>query len=568
MKYFKTPQMDLRNAMLVLVFFTICMDCVTGVPQPDRLKVHIVEEEVIVYWKHPVDPPSNFYYNVQMAKYIGEWSKVASCTNITKTYCDLTGSIHDYVAKYKVRVQLVAGNETSEWMIKRFNPKDGELQPPSFTLLATSSTLTVYVHPKPVLNEIFPYGLTHTIHLEEKGKEQQNITAYLKDDVGEEKRTVTFPSLRWGREYCVSIEVEANGAPSRSHVSTQQCLLLPEKEWFIIAVISLSILGAVVIIAVIAVIIFCYLRRSEKTPAALKSPAIGWHPLSIEEDIMEVVTNKGWFLSMYRTEVKNDIKDPIAHLTAQKNEEEDRRTSMDSGVSMESTGPVHSEGSPPVRQEDSGCGSMGGPDSVTSGQTDYPLQDDNDTVQKREDSGVGLGCQTDCSPTKLAGQDKECLIESSAGGNYHSQRPSDVQIHDIEDEDTFKHLTPDGVLAKVVTGYRAGPQSCICSGSGQCTWCHRQESGVVKQYSDVCIENGLLASKFDFLDSYKGQVTGHNRKTETDTAITDDLETTFLQLGEFPLLTSLPPLPPMNCRQDLNMNNVPLSLCDVQLNID
>ena len=43
----------------------------------------------------------------------------------------------------------------------------GELQPPSFSLLATSSTLSVKVHQKLVLRKLFSYGLTYTIYLEE-----------------------------------------------------------------------------------------------------------------------------------------------------------------------------------------------------------------------------------------------------------------------------------------------------------------------------------------------------------------------------------------------------------------
>lgn len=61
--------------------------------------------------------------------------------------------------------------------------------------------------------------------------------------------------------------------------------------------------------------------------------------------MMEVVTDKGWFLSSYRTEVKNCVTNPVTHVTVtEDNEEEDRRTSMDSGVSVESNSATNSEG--------------------------------------------------------------------------------------------------------------------------------------------------------------------------------------------------------------------------------
>lgn len=46
-------------------------------------------------------------------------------------------------------------------------------------------------------------------------------------------------------------------------------LFLP--EWFIIAVSSLSILGVLALVVIMATILLCYLRRPEKTPAALAS---------------------------------------------------------------------------------------------------------------------------------------------------------------------------------------------------------------------------------------------------------------------------------------------------------
>lgn len=291
---------------------------------------------------------------------------------------------------------------------------------------------------------------------------------------------------------------------------------------------------------------------------------------------MEVVTDKGWFLSSYRTEVKNCVKDPVTHVTVtEDNDEEDRRTSMDSGVGMESNSATNSGGSPPMRQEDSGCGSLGGPESSTSSQTDYPMQEkrtDTDIARKREDSGVGLGCQLDSS--SMDGQDSGSLKEAVAGGNYRGQSPSAVQIHACDDEELFKQTLPDSVLAEVVTGYRAGPQSCICSGEGQCTWCHKQghhRTEAIKQYRAMCIANGLLSGKCEFVDSYKGGLTfpSYPKKIQMNTVTMDDLETTFIQLGEtFPLLTALTPLPLVEEGQDFNMNNVPLSLCDVELKID
>lgn len=299
----------------------------------------------------------------------------------------------------------------------------------------------------------------------------------------------------------------------------------------------------------------------------------GWLPLFVGEGTLEVVTDKGWFLSSARTEEKKCVKIPVTHNTIMKNnQDEDRKTSMDSGVSMESNSSENSRERSQINQEDSGCGSLGGPESSTSNQTNYPVQEERthtDTAWKTGDSRMGLDCQLHSSSMNLDGEDSRLLMEDFAGGNYRSQCPSAMQVH-VGDEEAFEQMLCDSVLAKVVTGYRAEPQSCICSGAGQCTWCHKQghyRTGVIKQHRAVFFDNGLQTDKCNTVNSFEGiTFPSYSKTTQMDTVMMDDLEKTFLQLGEtFPMLTALTPLPLVEGGQDFNTNNISLSLCDVQL---
>lgn len=298
----------------------------------------------------------------------------------------------------------------------------------------------------------------------------------------------------------------------------------------------------------------------------------GWFPLSVGEGPVEVVTDKGWFLSNHRTEVKHFAKVPVTHVSIpEDSEEEDRRTSMDSGVSIDSDSTKSSRERPPRAQEDSGCGSLGGSESSTSNQTDYPLQEESAHTgisRKRGDSGVGLSFPLHSSSTSLNGQDGGSLKDTvGAMGNYCRQSPSAAQMKVCDDEDAFTQILHDSVLAEVVTGYRAAPQSCICSGAGQCTWCHKQGLYGTR---DVCIDTGLQRGKCDSADKYKDiTFANSNKETRMDTAVMDDLGRTFVQMREtFPLLTDFTKLPLVEGGQDINMNNVSLSLCDVLLTTD
>ncbi|XP_077578251.1 interleukin-10 receptor subunit alpha [Stigmatopora nigra] len=415
MTFVEVPGIVMTNKTLVIVLFLI-LNSSTGLslPRLDRLSLNILDGEVIVFWKPAQNATSDVHYNVQMTKLAGEWAVVLSCSGITKTFCNLSGHIQDYASGYKVRVQAVDGNHTSEWTVKKFLPNSSDLQPPSFTLYATSSTISINVHQKPILRQLFPFGVTYILHLKEIAKNdkvpvKETTVMYLTDDLDQESKT--FSSLQWGVKYCVSVMVEGNGALSRSDFSPEQCLLLPEREWFVVSVTSLSVLGLMAVGAVSAIGLVCYLKRPAKIPVVLKSPVLNWDPLSVGDGPMEVVTDKGWFLSSHGTQ--HPTKNPQIKLAFNLAEENQRRPSQDSGVIVVCNAVDKPQTSIRGTQEDSGCGSMG--------ETVYP--------------------QNDPIPTKT-----EDLVQVK---DYHRQNPA---LHVPQDQ-----IPSSPVLAQVVSGYRAGP---------------------------------------------------------------------------------------------------------------
>ncbi|XP_055022982.1 interleukin-10 receptor subunit alpha isoform X2 [Boleophthalmus pectinirostris] len=534
--------MDSNKTPIQIFFIVVFVSCVAGqrLPSPVNLQVNILDGEVIAHWDKPTGAPSDVRYNVQFGRHAGEWTKVNKCTNITEMFCDLSHRIEEYTGIYKVRVQLEAGGAQSEWTHKKkINPTSTELQPPSFTMWATSSTLTIHIHQKPILRKLFLYGITYTIYLVET-EQNKNTTAYLKDDIWDHQRKKEFSSLRWGKEYCITIKVEGNGGLASS-LSHPQCVTLPDQEWIITAIVALTIMGALIIVAFISSLILCYVKQPVKTPTALKSPACGWRPLSIGECTMEVVTDKGWFLSSAGTEVKHGFKNlPKTYISDQKNGEEDRRSSTDSGVSIKST-------SDNTTQEDSGCGSIGLQDTICN----YPQDEGSDTLSKAEDSGMGLNCHSDASSLNLEDQDSGCLNKS---GEYHKQHLLTVNIHDCDNEDIFKETLPQTQLISVVSGYRKNTSICTCSGANLCIWCHNQDS-YRGQYKGL--------HKHNMVESY-----GHSTpKAQTDIVDKKRTNMTLVQMEEtFPMLTSLSSFPLLQKGRDFNMNDVSVSLCDVEFN--
>ena len=293
---------------------------------------------------------------------------------------------------------------------------------------------------------------------------------------------------------------------------------------------------------------------------------------------MEVVTNQGWFLSSPRPETTSwgGLGTPAPEEERTK-EEKESRTSLDSGVSVKSHSGV-SEGGRGGEEnrregEDSGCGSMGEVESITSsrsGTGEPPLQD------------LQLG-----SSGSLDGEDCGLLprIMHLAGDGYVSQSPCSVDLQ--ASKDSFKHIPFETqidmaecitsyrpgnwqtktVMADVMTGYKSGHVACVRSDTGN----YRVQEE--HQIAPPCFST----SQRQFLTCNTGKVlTGQQRNTPLPMETVANLEDSVLMphapqqsihLGEsFPLLTALSELPlldgGLNCNADMTAF---ISLCNVEL---
>ncbi|XP_055752319.1 interleukin-10 receptor subunit alpha-like [Salvelinus fontinalis] len=570
----------------------ISSDYVSGkdLPMPVNLMVDIWDGEVTLLWDPPEGAPPLAQYQVQMARYVNNnWTNVTSCDRTELTYCDLSYLIDDFFMIYKVRVRLVTENSISAWsQPKKFNLRESKLQHPSSTLLATSSSVTVLVHRKPLLKKIFPFGLTYTIYLQGKGQGHKTVIRHLKDEDDEDKPEVRFTSLDWGQEYCVSLKVAGNGGEFTSELSPEQCLLLPEQEWYILAVVSFSILSVMGVLVILSLCLCYFLMRPEKMPVALKSPGSGWQPLCVGVDPVEIVTDKGWFMNTARTDAMVWLADERT-TTAGKGEleeGEDRRAGLDSGACTQSHISGNGKGGSPAKQEDSGCGSLGAPESAISSSsgTGEPLLLDgtmNTDINLKEDSGVGLGCQLGCAGS-LQGEDCGILpeMEMVTEDGYRSQSPSSVDTHVFETEQRFQQISCETVMADPVVGYKSGHIACVCLGTSQCVWCQtrRHNEGSVDGQSVALFsltEEQLgcsnLTGDICEMESTSSSYKKTNLQVDTVVNLEDSVTFSYLPtcIGEsFPLLAALSELPLVEGGLNCSVNTWLPSLGDLEVTFD
>ncbi|KAM9469214.1 interleukin-10 receptor subunit alpha isoform 1-T1 [Clarias gariepinus] len=412
-----------------------------------NVKIHIWEGNVTVTWDPPQENPGDYLYQVQLMNYVDSpnvWVNVSHCNLFKSTICNI-GNIS---VKSELKVQVgVLMNQSMSWSAKRhINIRSSQLFPPTFKLSSTPDSVRVKIHRKPILNEIFPYGLKYIIDLWQKG--QENQTQIKSDD--SEDREITFSSLSPLQEYCVRVKVESLSTEA-SNISSVHCVKLPLGPIMLITFILLGVLG----IAFFLMITSYFLKRPQKMPSALKLVVDAWKPMIIKSDQVEPVTDKGWMVFSNNMDTKKDIAFP--------EEDKERRGSLDSGVSIERL-PLSVSDAKTEEQigdaVDSGCESLND-GSVKRVMRQFSNQEIHCSGKNEgtEDSGLGLSHREVSG--SLEGEDTGLLSEVVVGDGYRSQSPSSV--------DTQNDL--DLNMAAPAAGYRSSHVKCTCSDHEYCIWC-------------------------------------------------------------------------------------------------
>uniref|UniRef100_A0A8C6SK69 Fibronectin type-III domain-containing protein n=1 Tax=Neogobius melanostomus TaxID=47308 RepID=A0A8C6SK69_9GOBI len=110
--------------------------------QPTNVTFTSVNLRNILQWSPGKDTPTNTKYHVNYAIY-GErkekrvhWRSVPHCTEITRTWCDLSEETSDLEHGYYAKVRAVSRKSNSKWVLtKRFHPKhDIEFGPPNISV--------------------------------------------------------------------------------------------------------------------------------------------------------------------------------------------------------------------------------------------------------------------------------------------------------------------------------------------------------------------------------------------------------------------------------------------------
>ncbi|KAL2095602.1 hypothetical protein ACEWY4_007750 [Coilia grayii] len=420
----------------------------------------------MVTWQLLEEVPANTKYLVKVARPNDRYVNVTYCENSSLTQCDISDLVTNYTSRYIVWISLVTLHGNCLWSKKKvFSMTESRLLPPILHVAAHSGSVSVKVQSKPKLLKIFKYQVKYTFTLRQAG--QNNTTLQEKeitcDAACDPYPEAKFDGLQWGKEYCANVTVEPLSNPTSN--STKQCIYLKPDKFTIITFILIAVSASVVVLMLAGVCFF--LCRPAKTPGTLKPLDTKWRPLNINQTPVEVVISHGWFLSRTTPDPTREMsEDKMAIL-----QEEEKRASLDSGVSMvvgSSRGSGGGRRSVDTEtqdnpQEDSGCGSLGSSaesESNHGGSGMLPLEEgrtNGHRVDQEEDSGLGLGFASETTGNSY-GSDCGSLpdVEFAIGDGYRSQSPSNIVVGNSNDQTTLT-LTPAEMhfdMAAPMVGYR------------------------------------------------------------------------------------------------------------------
>ncbi|KAK6489798.1 interleukin-20 receptor subunit alpha-like [Huso huso] len=254
----------------------------TAVPQqPCDVHFKSFNLKNVLQWSPGKGNNNGTHYTVQHIIYGGEkdvWHDQKQCTNITRTWCDLSKETSDLDEGYYARVKAVLNDISSNWTEStRFDPKlHTKIGPPSLKVRAGERSIFIQLSGpkkwrfdnKTKAKSMAKYykNLQYNVSLY-NDKTKQLLYFQLKNN------SETLDKLDHNTRYCVSARTKVNG--QNSEPSTELCVTTPKdtsSEWLVFIMFR-CILPSVVAFFLIIVILYLMYRyvfgNHQKTPKNL-----------------------------------------------------------------------------------------------------------------------------------------------------------------------------------------------------------------------------------------------------------------------------------------------------------
>ncbi|XP_023140763.1 interleukin-20 receptor subunit alpha [Amphiprion ocellaris] len=279
-------------------------------PSPVNVSFSSLNLRNVLHWFPADGTPDHTHFNVEYAIYGDSikgskgrrvnWRAVKKCTEIVRTWCDLSNEMCDLEQGYHARVRAVGRKSSSKWTVtrRRFDPKlDTSFGPPLVSVEIENDGLTINLkgpmryqpnNQTPVVSMATLYPqMTYIVSIRNN---QRNQVHHFSVDTGPFK----YQLLDYNTEYCFSAESKFLSMPIQCQSSAWQCITTPkdpvvvQMQWVVVGIVVPSLCVCVMVVA--AYFLYHYLTgKGQKNPYILNPPSFHPPPLTFPPENLNFI---------------------------------------------------------------------------------------------------------------------------------------------------------------------------------------------------------------------------------------------------------------------------------------
>ncbi|XP_076612549.1 interleukin-20 receptor subunit alpha [Chaetodon auriga] len=288
------------------LFFTVS----SSPPSPVNVIFSSVNLRNMLHWIPGNGTPDDTHFTVQYAIYGDSvedskgrrvnWRAVRRCTEIGRSWCDLSNETWDLEQGYYARVRAVSRRTSSKWALTwRFDPKsDTTFGPPLVSVDIENNTAIITLkgpmiyqpnNQTPVVSmaTIYPQ-MTYNLSI-------NNIRHGQMRHIPVGSSTYKYRLMEYDTEYCFSAKAKFHSMPVQCQPSAWQCMttypdpVIGQLQRVIVGIVVTSVCMCMVL--VVGYLLYHYLTGTgQKTPYILNLPSFNLPPLTSPHENLNFIT--------------------------------------------------------------------------------------------------------------------------------------------------------------------------------------------------------------------------------------------------------------------------------------
>lgn len=296
-------------------------------PSPTNVMFSSVNLRNMLQWLPGNGTPADTHYTVQYAIYGDSaedgkgrrvhWRAVRQCTEITRSWCDLSNETWDLEHGYYARIRAVSKRASSKWTLtRRFDPKlDTTFGPPLISVEIESNSATVTLEgpmryqpnnhtPGVSMATLYPQ-MMYNLSIHNKYRDQMSHFLMISSPY-------KYKLMEYNTEYCFSAKTKFLSLPVHCGSSAWHCITTPPDplidhlKWVVVGIIVPFTCMCVLVVA--SYLLYHYLSgKGQKSPNNLNPPTCHGPPLTFPPEKPNFIL----ITVMQPSDTEGGLSDPV-----------------------------------------------------------------------------------------------------------------------------------------------------------------------------------------------------------------------------------------------------------------